>query len=435
MGNNMKKTFFLLFLVSAVFAAVPCPDGCECISEIDFLAKYGWMPTPDDYCEGIFVECDFTPTGVPLFCFAIPPEAIGSGEVERGPNSPRDHEWHYDPESDDIWNEMLQLKITAGEEEDITIRSITMRAFGTGNDSKDILRIEIHVDLDHDGIVDDTDVLIATADPAYSADNGTRKIGLDFNMAREAVRYIIISYIMAADAPVGETYGFAVENITAKGRDTGITFELEGLPVNSSIKTIIERPVPPPVCTGNLTLELRPDEVEPEDSVDAGVGGLRNCTNKTVQIFPEPCDFLTAEMPECSCVVDETGSCSCVFDAPPEDGDYTYYACADRNDDRVVDEGESAQDNLTVEEVREEPPEETRENLTVEGGPEEEVGEGAPENVTEEPSVPSPLDDTLTLIQETIRHFWWLLILLLLIIGYILFRGRELEKYKPEKEE
>jgi hypothetical protein len=349
MGSFMRWFVLLLLLVSIGFAADgDCPDGCECLSEAGFNDKYDKDSTQSDLCGGEPVECGFsTMYKTAKFCFTIPPEFIGSGDVGKGPNDPGDHDWEYDPNSTDIWNEMMQIKVTAGSVEDIKLTSLKLSAFGTGDDSTGIARIEVYLDMLGDGSVDPTDPVIGTAEPPYMQDNGTKRMGVNLKIKSGSTKYLLIVYVMSANAQDGDTYGFTAESLKARGETSGVIFDLSGFPRTSGLKTVIRPPVP--LCTGNLTLALNQSDAAPGAPITAGAVGPSTCA-RVIEVSAEPCDFSDAPATLCSCTPAAPGSgCSCSFLAP-EAGEHLIYACSDFDGDMAEDSGESASAKLLVEE-------------------------------------------------------------------------------------
>jgi len=100
------------------------------------------------------------------------------------------------------------------------------------------------------------------------------------------------------------------------------------------------------VCSGYSSLFFSSNPVSVNSLVQAYVSGLSNCNGKTIYIKDDGgCNFGKTI---CSCVSSSTG-CSCVFTSPSKEGDYTYYACIDKNNDGdFSDAGESTSAILRV---------------------------------------------------------------------------------------
>jgi len=288
--------------------------------------------------------CDTTDSTCPQECQnqQLPPSAAAS----EGSANPSTHSWFHNESSTDVWNEMLQIKITNNGEEDISLVSITLKASGTGNDATNIDRIEVYADLNRNGQVDN-DVKIGAAQPAYNADNGITTIGLNYDIDEGDSKNILIAYIMNTDAPAGATYKFTVTEIKAKGKTSNLQFNVAGIPITSATKNIV---LPPePACSGQIKLELKPSTTSAGKLVSALSSGLQNCANQKVEIQSQACNFLIKVLPQCSCVVPAIGDgCSCNFGAPAQDGDYTYHACIDMNKNAKAESGEDGAADLKV---------------------------------------------------------------------------------------
>jgi hypothetical protein len=100
------------------------------------------------------------------------------------------------------------------------------------------------------------------------------------------------------------------------------------------------------VCSGYSSLFFSSNPVSVNSLVQAHVSGLSNCNGKTIYIKDDKgCNFGKTI---CSCISSSTG-CSCLFTSPSKEGDYTYYACIDKNNDGdFSDEGESTSAILRV---------------------------------------------------------------------------------------
>ncbi|MEM7826952.1 MAG: hypothetical protein QXQ40_01870 [Candidatus Aenigmatarchaeota archaeon] len=99
-------------------------------------------------------------------------------------------------------------------------------------------------------------------------------------------------------------------------------------------------------CSGSISLILSSNRTSPSAIVRAFTSGLSNCENKIVYIKKDSCSGIEA----CTCLANG----DCPFIVPSEQGNYTYYACFDKNDDGDFnDEGEIAYANLLVEKTEE----------------------------------------------------------------------------------
>jgi hypothetical protein len=98
-------------------------------------------------------------------------------------------------------------------------------------------------------------------------------------------------------------------------------------------------------CSGNIDLTLSSTRVPPSAPVTPSASGLSNCNGKTVTFREGSCSGTIKS----SCSVSGNGCTGNAFNAPPNDGLYTYYACIDKNNDNdFSDPGEQDRENLQV---------------------------------------------------------------------------------------
>ena len=104
-------------------------------------------------------------------------------------------------------------------------------------------------------------------------------------------------------------------------------------------------------CEGSISFTLSPSHGFVGDTVTASVSGLRgeDCIDKRVYIKESSCQGLQY----CSCLLNQMTEgiygCVCTFRAPPtpyisgnepsRQNTFTYYACADLDNDSIYDEG------------------------------------------------------------------------------------------------
>lgn len=116
--------------------------------------------------------------------------------------------------------------------------------------------------------------------------------------------------------------------------------------ISSIQKTIWVRVIEKEVkvnCTGELTLELNVNETTPGSLVSASIDGLENCEGYTAFLRESSCSGEEV----CKCTVSGSG-CSCSFLSPSEEGDHTYFACIDMNDNGVFEDNERVSTTLRV---------------------------------------------------------------------------------------
>lgn len=146
-------------------------------------------------------------------------------------------------------NNMLSLSVSADLVENISWDTVTLRAFGRGNDQTDIASVDVWLDTGVNiGAWDPGDTWIGTG--AYPADNGTVTInivsppplGAPVIVPAGGVLPVVITYTMAAGATAGESYYFTVVDATGTGQSSGQSITqpnwVLGLPLNSARKVM-----------------------------------------------------------------------------------------------------------------------------------------------------------------------------------------------------
>lgn len=83
-------------------------------------------------------------------------------------------------------------------------------------------------------------------------------------------------------------------------------------------------------CTGSVTLTLNPQIVESGKYVIPSASGLSSCTGKTVYFKRDSCSGIEVS----NCVISSgTGCGGSAFISSGLPGEYTYFACIDKNGD------------------------------------------------------------------------------------------------------
>jgi nitrate reductase NapE component len=343
--KRMILTLALTFLIFSMASAVEvCSEQCACLTIADAVILFNTSSINQHFCNGNETICGYdSVTGqengtVPMFCFGISTTV----NAEKANKSPGSHTWWYDPNSTDIYNEMLLIKLNSSSNEDISLTNITIQANGTGNDSVDITKIEYYIDNDADGVRDANESKIGASQPAFIDDDGTTTTGLTYNLLAGQTRYILVTYVMSSTAPVGKTYSFTVSSIYGVGKTTNKTVSIENLPMDSAVKTIVA-----PSCRGTLALTLTPNSVNQSKTITAKMNSLIDCNNYSIVVQPNSCAS-PIPISTCSCTVNGTG-CSCNFNSSSNSGNYTFWACIDANKDGdKIDAGENASAILRV---------------------------------------------------------------------------------------
>lgn len=150
--------------------------------------------------------------------------------------------WPGDP---DLYNEMISLLGVADAVENISWDTIALQAWGTGNDAFDISSVDVWLDSNNNGVVDDGGAPLGSG--VYGTDNGA----LTFALAPAPIVPagltvpLVISYTMNPAAPVGSTYRFDVTGATGTGQTSGssVTVNLTPNPIPSATKTVGPDPI------------------------------------------------------------------------------------------------------------------------------------------------------------------------------------------------
>ncbi len=262
----------------------------------------------------------------------------GTGTVTIGGKDIGSHSWMYDSEEPRLTNEMLQLSLE-GKGEDIKIENITIQASGAGNDV-DIDKLEVYIDENGNGRVDDNEVMIGDSQPAYSEDNGITTITLDSVLFQDIINNLLIVYQMKQNATQGE-YSLIVRSLYGLGQDSGDVISFFGLPINSGIKKVL----PEKTCFGFLALELTPNPAVEGVIINAKISGLNGCQNKTIVLKTNPCGSVIQE--KVGFCISGAEGCEISFNALVSK---TYHACINKNEDNdMIDLGEYAFQDLIVE--------------------------------------------------------------------------------------
>jgi hypothetical protein len=384
---------------------------------------------PEEGGYDIVVDCDKDGEIHPLereITFIVTKEA-GTATVSVGKDNPEDHSWRYDPEDLNMENEMLQLTLKA-ESEDVEMKDMVV-SFQGPEEGTDINRLEVYIDQDGDGELDEDDELIGDFEPETPLENDAKAtILLDFNL-ESGEEDLLLVYVMKETTPEGRL-SLTVESVSGEGEDSGDAIEFSGLPIDSNTKTVL----PEKSCIGELSLELDPSSTTRGERVKVEIRGLEGCKNKRISLRTNPC---TAE------VADEIGFClsgetGCQLTVTATES-RTYYTCIDKNSDGDMrDFGESANDELKVVgegelEEEEEEEEEAEEEEEMEEEEEAETGiTGAAGALKLGEGLLGAAGGFLILLEIT-------LLLILFVLVMILFKlkgssSREEEEEEKEKE-
>ncbi len=185
----------------------------------------------------------------------VPGPGIVHGDIAttKGVASPVDHEW---TSSTDPYDEMLQFRLIAQGGiplEDIRLKSVSLSATGSGDDLADISSVDLWLDVNSDGIVQNPGD-IHLADGTYSADNGYLKLipmG-GYILMSGALVHFLVSYTMSGTGNVGDTYKFELVDIDSVGMMSGARAGILGLSIESC--ETVRGPIPVSTLTANKGL-------------------------------------------------------------------------------------------------------------------------------------------------------------------------------------
>lgn len=189
------------------------------------------------------------------------------------------HPGSHDCDLETEWehNTMMQINMTANDVEDINIDSMAITAFGSGDDKEDIHVAYLIYDINGDAVYDSGDALLSYGN--YMRDDGAIFFDLEdgFVISRDQIKAFIIVYTMTDGGSLDDTYRFDLISISASGRSTGRSVEIDGLPLGSAIKTISnEAPTTTTTSPGETTTTILGNQCQ----TDADCGGT-SCLAKT----------------------------------------------------------------------------------------------------------------------------------------------------------
>ncbi len=179
------------------------------------------------------------------FVLTTKPISPGSLAFEEKVDIP-DHFWYPQPEPQ---NEMLSMRVSAGPNENVVWNTLTLQAYGTGNDAADIASVDVWIDNNDNVAVDPADTWIGTGQ--YNSDDGTVTISIGVLPPPVAPVIInagssinvLVSYTMAGVPAPGLTYQFDVVGASGTGEASGSAVAISGLPITSARKISAPRPV------------------------------------------------------------------------------------------------------------------------------------------------------------------------------------------------
>jgi len=183
------------------------------------------------YDQGIDFVFEASTTGFQIVALPTPSLTVGLGE-----NSTGNHNFTVPSSNND--NVMMQVKMTAGDFEDVKIKSLSLIANGTGDDSKGISAIKIILDSNSDGQYNPTETLIGSG--KYLRDNGIAQVNIydGYNIPLNNTAYFLIVYTMSNSSSNGDSYYFNLVSVEVIGVTDMLAAKVSGTPIKSAIKTI-----------------------------------------------------------------------------------------------------------------------------------------------------------------------------------------------------
>ena len=393
-------------------------DGYQVPSNTKIWAK----PIAGDY--DAIVDCDKNGVYHPLepkTSFSVSFKK-GSGNASIGKEI-FNHSWQYDPEQQNLLNEMLQINIIA-EGEDIDLINITIKATGSGDDTQ-LDALEVYIDGNNNGRLDEEEVVIGDFKPAYSKDNSEVVIELDYTLTSGVVESILIVYRMKEDVTEGD-FSLSATRLSGLGVQSGEEIKFSGFSINSNTKKVLAKKT----CLGSLALMFEPNPVNKGENTTARISNLTGCDNKTVFLRINPCSYPLGDIGSC---VLKNDTCQLDFSSSENK---IYYACVDKNNDNdKIDFGEIALSDLMVieekiEGVNESAAEELEEFINVS----DETLEQEKTSVVTGGIIGDLLDGSLKGVFILLEITLLLILVVLVIISFRL-KGNRQEKKKPKESE
>lgn len=148
--------------------------------------------------------------------------------------------WPAIPKTD---NEMQSLTLSAGSGDDVFWTSLTLQPSGFGDDSMDILSINVWLDSNNNGKVDAGDQLLGSG--SYWWDDYPTTIYLTSppDIPANGSIKVLISYTMTTGAWPGSDYQFSLIDAAGTGGVSGADAAIAGLTLASAKTTMVANPV------------------------------------------------------------------------------------------------------------------------------------------------------------------------------------------------
>lgn len=264
---------------------------------------------------------------------------------------------------------MMQMKIETGSEEAVTITSLDVRGFGTGNDRDGVSLVSVYTDADADGKIGLDDRLIGLE--KFATDDGIINIGMGHLVPSNTIKYFLITYKMSNKTSDGQTYYFEVTSAklsVASGRkitSSGFVLKSATKTMSGSSPAIVcssytenvtcssqsvcswcgvdnkcknsGESCSAPTCSGTPSLDFSQSDV----SVTANITGLSNCDGKITYLKEANCEGAAVN----SCTV-AGGGCALSFAKPSTNKSYS--VCIDKNTNGIFESTEQYSKLLAI---------------------------------------------------------------------------------------
>jgi N-acetylneuraminic acid mutarotase len=136
---------------------------------------------------------------------------------------------------------MLQLKLSASAADAVRVTAVTLNVAGSLDDSTGISQVRIYRDVDANGAVTGTDVLIA-GPSSYAVDNGNLTFsGLNQVIAAGSSVHWLIRYSLSGSGVAGQSFDARIVSnaaVVAESQTTAQAAAVSGAPFTSATKTI-----------------------------------------------------------------------------------------------------------------------------------------------------------------------------------------------------
>jgi hypothetical protein len=170
---------------------------------------------------------------------------------------------------------VCQYQVAASSYEDISVQSLVLNAFGTGDEVADVVNVTLYEDVNSDGELDDGDVIMG-GPTTYGMDDGQMSFAFNFIItAGTSQSWILVYEFTAPMTPEGLTFSVAIPDssaITAQGQVSAQAVPPTLMPtsplIGPEVRVIYPDPTEPVYFTGGCA--AGPGPVDPM----AGLGLL-----------------------------------------------------------------------------------------------------------------------------------------------------------------